>query len=253
MMYLSVIVIVDGREAMPLRAIPFVTGRQVTPDMLVRALSADAGWDSLRDLAAYRLTQGTSRNILPRDWDALHEDYKALCGRLEHEETTPNQLYPEWRDETLRMLPSGCFVWCDEFAAAFARYRSHFLDLESPRDGDDEADYTPYLGELAEFVMEGFGAIASEIEQEAVPTGREKAAWMAERKQLLKLVYGMARDKYGFDPGRERNAATGANSGSIQAGLDRLGIKIDTCTVHKHLSAAADMWAASDNDNKSSP
>ena len=61
----------------------------------------------------------------------------------------------------------------------------------------------------------------------------------SERISLLKMVYGMAIDAYGYRPGKNRNTATGENKGSIFNALDRLGLKTDADTIRNFIKEAA--------------
>jgi hypothetical protein len=62
-----------------------------------------------------------------------------------------------------------------------------------------------------------------------------------EKNIMLKLIIGMAIDKYGYNPDSLRNKATGENSGSIKAALDFHGIKIDADTIRKYLNDAKEL------------
>ncbi len=62
-----------------------------------------------------------------------------------------------------------------------------------------------------------------------------------ERNTLLKLVYGIAKLKYDYDPKKTKNSCTGNNAGSIPADFETLDIKIDGDTIRKHLAAGADL------------
>jgi hypothetical protein len=64
-----------------------------------------------------------------------------------------------------------------------------------------------------------------------------------EREKLLTLVYGMAKDKYNYDPDNNRNEATGTGRHSIQAGLSRQGLTIDEGTIKKYLDEAKELFA----------
>jgi len=57
-----------------------------------------------------------------------------------------------------------------------------------------------------------------------------------ERNSLVKLVYGMAKAAYGFDPKETKNSATGTNTGSIFAGLEKIGLPVDVKTIRKYVS-----------------
>lgn len=62
----------------------------------------------------------------------------------------------------------------------------------------------------------------------------------SERKTLLRLILGMAMQKYGYDPKAERNTATGTNSGSIAHDLQKAGFPMDTQTIRKYLAVATE-------------
>lgn len=60
-----------------------------------------------------------------------------------------------------------------------------------------------------------------------------------ERQTMLKLILGMAIGAYNYDPEATKNSATGSNSGSIKAGLQRAGLDADQKTINKYLEEAA--------------
>jgi hypothetical protein len=62
-----------------------------------------------------------------------------------------------------------------------------------------------------------------------------------ERNTLYKMILGMARERYGYNPDSKRNAATGSNSGSIASDLEKHGLEVDVDTIRKHLQAAAEL------------
>lgn len=59
-----------------------------------------------------------------------------------------------------------------------------------------------------------------------------------ERNTLYKMILGMAMQKYGFNPESRRNTATGENTGSICADLEKAGLPVDADTIREHLKAA---------------
>lgn len=61
----------------------------------------------------------------------------------------------------------------------------------------------------------------------------------SERKTLLRLVLGMAMQKYGYDPKADKNKATGTKAESIYADLESAGLATDVQTIRKYLKAAA--------------
>lgn len=62
----------------------------------------------------------------------------------------------------------------------------------------------------------------------------------SERASLLKLVYGMAMDKYDYAPSSSKNPATGNKNGSIKVGLEQKGIALDEETIRKYLRIAVE-------------
>lgn len=69
---------------------------------------------------------------------------------------------------------------------------------------------------------------------------QEKPLLETERERLLKILLGMALDKYGYVPGQKRNSATGENNGSIHAALQQHGLNVDADTIRKYLQEAAE-------------
>lgn len=59
-----------------------------------------------------------------------------------------------------------------------------------------------------------------------------------ERNNMLKLIYGMARHAYQYDPNAKRNDATGGNKNSISATISQYGIDITDDAIRKFLNDA---------------
>lgn len=59
-----------------------------------------------------------------------------------------------------------------------------------------------------------------------------------ERTMLLTMVIGMAMDAYAYEPGGQKNTATGEKDRSIKAAVERSGMSIDNGTVSKYLKEA---------------
>lgn len=67
----------------------------------------------------------------------------------------------------------------------------------------------------------------------------------SEREILLKIIFGMAIDAYGYSPDRSRNEATGSKKGSISYNLTLLGLDISDDTIRKYLTEASNYFSAS--------
>lgn len=62
-----------------------------------------------------------------------------------------------------------------------------------------------------------------------------------ERNNMLKLIYGMARHAYQYDPESNRNEATGNNKNSISSTISEYGINISDETIRKFLKEAKEL------------
>ena len=150
---------IDTREALPVRAIPFVTGWIMPPDVTATALAHKDPFEGLKDVSAYHLwADGKVSLMLPKEWVRIQAELKALCDGLKSAETTEGESYPVWRQEAIKALPAACFVWREEFEQAFRRaydpLRVCLLDEHS----DEQAlNFQPYIAQSdAVLLIEGF-------------------------------------------------------------------------------------------------
>lgn len=63
-----------------------------------------------------------------------------------------------------------------------------------------------------------------------------------ERDILLKIIYGMAVKKYDYNPSAAKNSATGEKSGSIFDDLEKLGLRVSSDAIRRHLVAAVNKF-----------
>ena len=69
---MSIKININGREAIPVRAIPFVTGWSMSPDMVASTLAHTDLFTRLRGIAAYHLdSNGEPAPMLPKEWDGV--------------------------------------------------------------------------------------------------------------------------------------------------------------------------------------
>ncbi len=64
---------VGGRKAIPVRAIPYITGWCLSPDKVARQLSGEVetAINVLSGMTAYRLSAGIAIQVMPKEWDAI--------------------------------------------------------------------------------------------------------------------------------------------------------------------------------------
>lgn len=157
---MSIMVVIDGREAIPVRAIPFVTGWMVSPDVVAKSFAKTDHWITrLEGVTTYLLaTDGNYYPMLPKEWDGIDAEIQILSEKLKTTEKFDQENYPVWRHQSVFLLPASCFVWRDEFEVAFSRsYSPNRLILLDERPGDRDLNFFPRIPEeLVWAVMQGF-------------------------------------------------------------------------------------------------
>ncbi|EXI77151.1 MAG: hypothetical protein AW10_03992 [Candidatus Accumulibacter appositus] len=159
----TVIFLIDGREAIPVRAIPLVTGWEVSPDLLASSLAHSAEGLRLERLAAYQLhSDGSHTQTLPKEWDGVDDNLKGLSATLRSKNSDRAATRPEWLRKSIPLLPAGVFVWKDDFEKSFWRQFSAdspagVINLDGKRPGDGELNYAPLISQgFRKKVCKGF-------------------------------------------------------------------------------------------------
>ena len=117
--------VIQGREALPVRAIPEVAGwRLCSPDALAKyfAWKTDKP-PALRNLSTYCMQGDVVTPFYPERWDAVVIELTALEALLYAQFRKVNDRAlgeAAWRAQAPLKLPRGVFVWVDEF-------RDHFI------------------------------------------------------------------------------------------------------------------------------
>lgn len=161
---IDVVVRVGGREAIPVRALPFVTGNLLPADDVAFQLAHQSQDESYKSMSAYHLgADGQFVRMLPRDWDEIAATFRVFhmeADRLEEADANLPAAYGEYRRQAPKLLPSGVFVWKDEFEQAYLRATSAaHLTIHEERTGDRERNFRPLVPEgLAYAVMEGWNS-----------------------------------------------------------------------------------------------
>lgn len=116
---MNVVFEINGREAIPVRAIPLVTNwRFMSPDIVAHVLGGTGGShvSLFGDLHSYQVEAGQS-SPMKKDWWAQFpvKELQALSKKIK--ETEPDDVvgYATWRKLALKELPAGVFVWKDEY------------------------------------------------------------------------------------------------------------------------------------------
>jgi len=158
--YASLAVKVADRDALPVRAIPYVTGWTISPDVVAQNFARDAAppFEKLENTDTYHLVDGRVVKLLPKEWDRYVAALQGLEAELRERFDNDDRGYAAWVSQSVAKLPAGVFVWLDEFTADFERdYGPERLSIMGERDGDRELSLSPFLEENAlNMALEGF-------------------------------------------------------------------------------------------------
>lgn len=140
---MNCIIHIGGREALPVRAIPFVTGWQsYSPDAVAEGLAHRLESGKFEGLTAYHIaSDGSISAMLPKEWDGPARALAALSEKLDE---MGGDSYPLWREQSISELPSHCFVWRDEFEKNVTGWW-RTLHLVGERPGDKELNFAPRI------------------------------------------------------------------------------------------------------------
>ncbi len=199
--------LIDGREAVPVRAIPFVTAWRLSPDALIKDLARHEHRRKYKDyLRSFQFDPANAHpEILPAEWDQVLVQLNALENRLDLGFAEGSELisYAQWRDQSPAVLPKGCFVWRDEFDEAMkcgrmtAALHEHEKELTW--------NYFPLVpDDMAATIMEGFDAPlgrAPSPDGEEATLERAEWPWGTYETTLLRaLAEAVKRFWVNFDP-----------------------------------------------------
>ena len=232
---MNVIFDIEGKEAIPIRALPYVTGWTMSPDVVSTTFAHIDSWrTNLSAMTTFLFkSDGSYSALLPKEWDGIVTELKNLSKMYQMDEQFEGENYVAWRRDSISILPASCFVWRDEFEVAFnSDYCKSIYSIRDERDGDRELNFSPFVPEkLESTVMQGF-ELSKDLETK-MPF--EKSLATIERESLLTLVIGMAVWGYKYDPNAVRNEVIG----EIDRDLHELGIGLDQGTIRKWIKEAA--------------
>lgn len=148
---MNAIIQIHGREAIPVRALPWLTDWQFSAQEVAEALAHDKGYESFAGMEAYRLDDGAIQPVRVGEW--------LNSVTISIEEIAERELPPtEWEKLSLAALPAGVFVWRDEWEPAY-NYSTYSPDAMFTLGGATKKalNFDPRIPpEMASLVMEGF-------------------------------------------------------------------------------------------------
>lgn len=220
-------VVIDGREAIPIRAIPFVTGGKITPDLVASIFAHTDQWESrLKGVAPYHLSGDAKYSpMLPKEWDGIELDFKLLLKRFKAAQKIDQEHHSIRERDSISMLPPASFVWKDDFEKAFQNaYSTQNYEILNERPGDRELNFSPYIpNDLQEAVMEGFPPREETITQQW--------PWGDYETPLLRIL--AAAVSQWCLAGEYPQKKTGKVQESIKAEMKKAGIPISESLVDR--------------------
>mgnify|MGYP003381324282 CR=1 FL=1 len=188
-------------EALPVRAIPFVSGWVMSPDMVASAFSKTDDARRMRYISSYRIVNDAAGAVNARDWDHV----TLALARLDEDIPKGKAGYARWRDESVRDLPPGVFVWLDEFERSFKSDFSQDNWIGDDREELASLDLSPLLAPgLHKLILEGFDAPTStSMVAKETPTAQTPDTDVSSCPNK----YGQMRDEWIFNRVKELRAS----------------------------------------------
>ncbi|WP_295431037.1 hypothetical protein [uncultured Thiodictyon sp.] len=253
---MNVVISINGREAIPVRAIAWATYSILSPDVLAEDLakhseSPDHHPPRLNNATAYHLIgNGEVRAMAPREWDYVVRSLSALHKDLKDANLTRSEDRRQWELRATETMPRGTFLWKDEFEAAYQRgYRTR--QIREEREGDRGYTCNPIVPECLEpTIMEGFDVAAN--------AAAKVRAIRADTKGGLMLLIGLLVHHLAEKGGKLKKPNGEPNASGIYSVLsataERLGVPMDglgSTQTHEKLAAAlAEVKASQTNRTK---
>lgn len=162
----TLLLLIDGREALPVRAIPLVVDwDHFPPDQLADILMhrLPARHNKLGELLAYHLVAGKPQRIEPWEWASVVADLDAFEVKVRRVippdgQGGDDEAFQAWRELAITKLPAAAFVWLDDFerelAVGWDRRTRGVLDESG---SSPKPNYSPVsMTRFWNVVLEGF-------------------------------------------------------------------------------------------------
>jgi hypothetical protein len=132
---MNIAVEIQGRKALPVWTIPYVTGRYVSPDRLLEMLAkpdCDEGRYSGFPHAFKLDESGNPYTLPPSQWSEAVGQIVKLEDDIDEKSLNKLEDRQQWCKQSIELImPYKAYLWLDEFEAFFEKYRQRFV-LENP-------------------------------------------------------------------------------------------------------------------------
>lgn len=155
---MSVVVLINGREAIPVRAIPLVAPVPYGVRYLVEGLMCCDRLNAMHGLTAYQWPPGEKQPLAvpPTQWMQVDSRLRALKASLERQVSTELLSRDEgdgrYNREPISILPAGVFVWKGDLVDARTRKLRRFTEDEIVALQDSSRDYIRFLQQQLELL-----------------------------------------------------------------------------------------------------
>lgn len=143
---MNVILTIGNKEAIPVRALAYVSNWVADPDEIVHACATPptkkVGSSSIRNrraLPAYLVSWSAYRPMSSVEWEPFIVALGCLEKGLKADERTDNENWERCRKQAVLQLPDGAFVWLDEFQRWFSNTRPLKEAATLSNDGEDDS------------------------------------------------------------------------------------------------------------------
>jgi hypothetical protein len=158
--YSLLVIKVHGRDALPVRAIPFVTDWVLSPDVVAKnfARKARRGFEKLQNTETYELRDGQIFHLDAEKWGVYVVALEGLDAELKRQFPESDRGFDAWLTSSVAKLPAGVFVWLEEFKAdVVPDHSERRARVVGENACDPELSFSPYLeNDVLNMVLEGF-------------------------------------------------------------------------------------------------
>lgn len=142
---MNVVLTIEGRDAIPVRALAYVSNWFAAPDEIATACATpptktigDYSVRNRHSLPTYLVSGSAHRSMQPVEWESLILELECQEKGLKADERIDGENWARWRKQAVLLLPDGAFVWLDEFQQWYSNTRP--LKTTSTPATDDEGD-----------------------------------------------------------------------------------------------------------------
>lgn len=185
------IIEIAGREAILVRALPFISNGEIPPDLIPKWLANQDTFYRLPLIQAFHIMDDQPVPIPALYWERIINRLDALQIELHATEPEDGANYPAWEVRSTEILPC-VFIWRDDFERAWSAIfggepgNPNAILSANPRDDScRKPNYYPFIdAPINAVVLEGAPKLKEVQKQDAQPKTKECKEWIALAREL---------------------------------------------------------------------